>query len=109
MYTLRTAEEIKKEIERIQAKDRSYNNFVNEGGEGYQRDSVPPELWVEIKTATKKEFCLRITKEIFETMRKTWNDYCVANKGQMVKNIKEIETATGISYQDLITAKSYYC
>ncbi len=98
----RSSKEIISEIEELQVKDRRYNSFINEGHEGYTRNSVSDDLEKELEAALLRVFEEIWTKESTILRRKKWND-CVVGLGDRV-NLKEIiklEKDLGFTASDL--------
>jgi hypothetical protein len=69
----RTSAQINAEIAALQAADRAYNRVVNEGGEGYERNSVPATLVAEFHAAKDAEFAAEWTLDVLTERRAAWN------------------------------------
>ena len=69
---MRSTNAIAAEIKGLAAKDKSYNRVVNEGGEGYERDSTR-ELRLEWLEAEKAEFAAAWTLDVLTARRAAWN------------------------------------
>ena len=69
---MRTTTEIKADITKLAAADRAYNRVLNEGGEGYERNSTSA-LTDEYLTAEAREFAADWTPEVLAARRAEWN------------------------------------
>ena len=107
---LRSSAEILAEIKALQAKDRAYNRLQNEGGEGYERDSVSDELVKECIDAQEREFNALWTKEYWETARTVWNNELRTNPPVALYGhaLLKLEKATGYTLADMKKAKAIY-
>jgi len=110
---MKSAAAILAEINRITAADRSYNKFVNEGGEGYQRETNVDALYEQYKAAESAEFNAKWTKEYAATAKAAWNkavSECSKNKaikgqGQL---IAAVEKMSGYKMDDMKRAKEIH-
>lgn len=102
---MRTSKDIQNEIEEIRKKDKAINYLQNEGGEGYEQDSVPESLLTEFYTAKEKEFWNEWTVETFNKRRKQWNEYVLSFDGQegkvSLKQIVDFKNKNGWNLYDL--------
>lgn len=110
---MRTTTEIAAQINKIRVADKAYNRFVNEGGEGYERNSVPQALIDEYKAADKAEFLAVWTAGITTERRAAWNGAInahVAKHGSniSVDQVKAIEQSLGYKLDDIKRAKSLH-
>lgn len=107
---LRSSAEIRKELDALSAKDKAYNRLQNEGGEGYERDSIPESLHNEYMAALDREFKQKWTKEYFEEARSAWNSIVAekSNGGKIAltkKDLESIERRVGENSQDIAKAR----
>ncbi|HEX5539882.1 MAG TPA: hypothetical protein VFX01_08865 [Methylophilaceae bacterium] len=107
---MRKSQQIQAEINAIRAKDRAYNNLVNEGGEGYERDSVPSALYQELRAADESEFLALWTVELLAVRRAAWNAGVAALTKQHGSNIptaavRDLENSLGYKLDDIKRAK----
>ena len=110
---MRSSKVIKAEIDAIRSGDKRYNSLQNEGGEGYERNSVPQSLYDELMEASEFEFKAIWTPEYWEAVRKEWNETGkkLAESGRYKNNgelQRAIEKATGYDFQDMAHAKRIY-
>ena len=110
MQTTRTAAAVSAEIARIQAADRAYNSVVNEGGEGYERNSVPAALFAELAAAQDAEFAATWTLPVLTERRAAWNagmQQITAKHGRMVpaNALSALEQRLGYRFADIGRAK----
>ena len=110
---VRTSTEVIAEIKRLQASDKSYNRLVNEGGEGYERDSITAELSQELTEALDREWNEKWTADYAATARAKWNaaaKIVIDSKKYQYqqKAIEAIEKATGFAFADIKKAKEIY-
>lgn len=101
---MRTSKEIRAEINAIKAEDKKYNSLVNEGGYGYQRDSVPSKLWEELYAAEAAEFAAEWTPEVTAERRAEWNVSVKRDaKGGTIRSaqVRAIEAKVGFTMADL--------
>ena len=108
---VRTSTEVIAEIKRLQASDKSYNRLVNEGGEGYERDSITAELSQELTEALDREWNEKWTASYWAEAKAKWND--VAKRLQPKYKVygllaQAIEKETGLSLNDMQRAKQIY-
>ena len=108
---LRSSAEIRKELDALSAKDKAYNRFQNEGGEGYYRDSIPESLHSEYTAALDREFKAKWTKEYFEEVRSAWNSIVAekSNGGKIAltrKDLESVERRVGENSQDIAKART---
>ena len=101
---MRTTTEILAAIKLAGAKDRAYNRVLNEGGEGYERDSTEA-LQAEYFEAEKAEFAAIWTNEVTVARRATWNAEMMALSAKKIPMTGKLMTATiaklGFSLLDL--------
>lgn len=107
--TNRTVQQIEAEISAIQASDRAYNRVVNEGGEGFARNTMRAELWAELADAKKAAFAAEWTFAVWTERRAAWNAE-VAKFGARVSDaqIAALIKRMGYSHHDLRNAKALH-
>lgn len=105
---MRTTKIIQAEIEAIRAKDRAYNRIQNEGGEGYERDSVPEALKQEWLDAEKAEFAATWTLEVLMARRAAWNDAVARRAPKTSAAVAQIQRDMGYTLADIKRAKALH-
>lgn len=101
---------IKSKLDALIKLDRLYNNAINEGGEGYERDSTAA-LYVELKIALAAEFAEEWTHTILATRGSKWNDGVadmvtrLGADGIHWKDVRELSDLLGFSLDDIKQAK----
>lgn len=104
---MRTFKQIQADIDAIRAKDRAYNRVVNEGGEGYNRDSVPAALYAERDAADAAAFAAEWTIDVFMARRAAWNAE-VAKLGASInaRQFTGLQDRLGYKLADIRKAKT---
>lgn len=102
---MRSTTVIQAEIEAIRTKDRAYNRIQNEGGEGYERDSVPDALKQEWLDAEKAEFAAEWTLEILTARRAAWNAAVARRAPKTPAAVAQLGADLGYRLQDIKRAK----
>lgn len=110
---MRTTTEIQAEITKIRDADNRYNQVVNEGGEGYARDSVPDALRAEYLAAEQAEFAATWTAETTAARRAAWNAgvaKLTAARGNNVTghHLRALATSLGYTLADIKRAKALH-
>lgn len=110
---MRTTREIQAEITKIRAADKRYNQVVNEGGEGYERDSVSDALRAEYLAAEQAEFAATWTAEITAARRAAWNAgvaKLTAEHGNSVMghHVRALADSLGYTLADIKRAKALH-
>jgi len=111
---MRTTTQIAAEIAKINAADRSYNNVINEGGEGYERDSVPQALRDEYSAAEQAEFAAAWTNDVTQQRRAAWNAAIAAiaakygERGMTAKRFADLQTSLGYKLADIRRATALH-
>lgn len=110
MQTTRTAAEVSAEIKRIQAADRAHNRTMNEGGQGYERSTVPESLFAELAAAENAEFMAVWTSEVLAERRAAWNagvQQLTAKHGRAIPAaaVAALESRLGYRVGDIARAK----
>lgn len=106
---MRSSKEIKIEIQKIREADRRYNNVVNEGGEGFERDSVPDSLRDELAAALKVEFGRDWPRQVTIERREKWNATVRSKASSGIQfTSRDIEKELGYSMTDLLRAVSIH-
>lgn len=100
-----TSSDLRTQINAMQAADRRYNNLVNEGGEGFERNSVPESMQVAYTAALQAEFAAEWTLDVLNARRAEWNAACTSGK---YDNLPQIERATGLKLADIARAKTLH-
>lgn len=106
---MRSSTEIKKEIEASIKKDKSYNNFMNEGGEGYEVESPREHLYRELHASLEAEFKAEWTLEIFNKRKIIWNTeiFKMHPEGKINgAQLTQLEKLTGLKARDMHKAKA---
>lgn len=116
----RTIEQITADIQAIRAADRAYNRSNNEGGYGYERDSVPASLIAEYDAAVvaaesdeAAAFAAEWTLEVFTARRAEWNEGARALAAKHGKSIpaaaiRAQEARLGYTMDAIIRAKQLH-
>ena len=77
-------------------KIKGYNDFQNEGGDGYEV-ALDMKAYEQVETAGYAVYEDKVyDKGDFEELRRKWNDACIALKGQKV-NIGMIAKKSGVN------------
>ena len=110
---MRTTTEIQGEIAAIQAKDKAYNRLVNEGGEGYERNSVPEALWSELLAAEAATFAAEWTAQVTAQRLSAWAAgvaALTAKHGKQIPHaaVRGLEISSGYTLADLRKAKALH-
>ncbi len=108
---MRTTAEISADIAKVKAADRAYNRVLNEGGEGYERDSteVLEREWLAAQAA---EFAAVWTLETLNARRSAWNAEMLELSAKRVtmtpKLMDSIIARLGYSLTDIKRAKALH-
>lgn len=105
---MRTTKAIQAEIEAIRAKDRAYNKIQNEGGEGYERDSVPASLRQEWLDAEKAEFAAEWTLDVLTARRAAWNAAVARRQPKTPAAVAQLQRDMGYTIADIKRAKALH-
>lgn len=105
---MRSTKAIQTEIDAIRAKDRAYNRLQNEGGEGYERDSVPASLRQEWLDAEKAEFAAAWTLDVLTARRAAWNEAVARRQPKTFAAARELERDMGYTIADIKRAKALH-
>lgn len=107
---MKTAAELLAEIKKIQARDKQYNALINEGGKGYEADSVPQSMWADLYEAEEREFKAKWGCETFRNTQKTAWNAAVAKFKTLKGNalLAAVESETGIKIADMKRAKAMF-
>ncbi len=104
---MRSSTVIISEIKKIQATDKKYNHVANEGGEGYQRQSVPQALFDELAAAQDAEFAQKWTPDFTSKNRLAWNETAKSLGDKATQFL--LEEKFGFSFYDLKKAIKINC
>ena len=108
---MRSTTEISADIAKAKAADRAYNRVLNEGGEGYERDSAEA-LQREYMAAEAAEFAAVWTLDVLNTRRAAWNAEMLALSAKRVtmtpKLMDSIVARLGYGLSDIKRAKALH-
>lgn len=110
---MKTSAEILAEIKRINANDKAYNRLMNEGGEGYERETSVAALYEEYKVAEEAEFRAKWTAEYVSVAKAAWNKAVAeCSKNKAIKSqgqlIAAVEKMSGYKMADIKRAKEIH-
>lgn len=108
---MRSTTEIGADIAKAKSADRAYNRALNEGGEGYERDSTEA-LEREWLAAQAAEFAAVWTLDTLNARRAAWNAEMMALSAKRVtmtpKLMDSIIARLGYSLSDIKRAKALH-
>jgi hypothetical protein len=108
---MRTTTQIAADIKAAAARDSDYNRVMNEGGEGYERDTTAA-LRAEYMASEKAEFAAVWTLDTTQARRAAWKTemqaLAAAKQPATAKTIGPIVKRLGYSLGDIQRAKALH-